>query len=412
MSKIFPIKTETACQFKWSWSTIFLGSGTTTSCHRCHHWEFDIDTVSNFHNLPGKLLDREKMLEGLWPGNGCEYCKKVEDAGGASERQVWINDKDLVPPELETDLTAVNVTPRLLEVYFTNLCNQACVYCTPRFSSTIQHEFNKFGPISVNPSYHEFSQHADYDIFLKKFWEWMHEHSKHLYEFQVLGGEPLFQDEFDQCLDFFDSHPNPNLDWRIFTNLKHNTEKFKIKIKKIEKLIEEKKIKNFQFVCSIDSWGEQAEFVRYGMCLENWEDNFKILVDSKNIGIHVHMTVMPLTLVTMDGLLEKINFYRNQKPITISSNTITNPTCMDVYNFGDTLTIFLEKAINAVGNTDHDKLQKDCLIGMRDTMKNTQPNITEIRNFRNYLDEISKRRNADWKKLFPEIDNISSKLIQ
>lgn len=412
MNKTFPIKTETACQFKWTWSTIFLSSGTTTSCHRCKHWEFDINSVNDFHNLPGKIGDREKMLDGLWPGNGCEYCKIVEDAGGVSERSGWINDRDLVPPELDYDLRATKVTPRLLEVYFTNLCNQACVYCTPQFSSLIQHEFKKYGPINSNSNYKPFEQHKDYEIFLSKFWEWMEINSSHLYEFQILGGEPLFQDEFNQCLEFFDTHPNKNLTWRIFTNLKHNSDQFKKKIQKIEKLIHDGKIKQFQMICSIDSWGEQAEFVRYGMDMENWQENFETLVDSPVVDIHVHMTVMPLTLMNMSELVDRINAYRQKKNITISSNTIVRPVCMNPYNFGNALAPFLEDVINRIGNTEHDLTQKSCLEGILATMKNSPPNKSEIQNFRNYLDEIDNRRGTNWKKLFPQVDNISFNLTK
>jgi hypothetical protein len=88
---IFPIKTNTSCQFKWTWSTLFLSVGTSSSCHRCKGWDVT-DHMQDFHNHPGKLEDREKMLDGKWPGNGCEYCKKIEDSGGQSERTSYIND--------------------------------------------------------------------------------------------------------------------------------------------------------------------------------------------------------------------------------------------------------------------------------------------------------------------------------
>ncbi len=35
----FPIETATACQFKWTWSTLFLSVGTSSSCHRCKGWD-------------------------------------------------------------------------------------------------------------------------------------------------------------------------------------------------------------------------------------------------------------------------------------------------------------------------------------------------------------------------------------
>ena len=96
-----PINKDTACQFKWTWSTLFLNFGTTSSCHRCKHWPVTVDTIEDFHNVPGKLQDREKMLQGQWPGNGCEYCKVVEDVGGISERKAYIKDLPMLPPEMQ-----------------------------------------------------------------------------------------------------------------------------------------------------------------------------------------------------------------------------------------------------------------------------------------------------------------------
>ena len=129
------LNTDPSCQFKWTWSTLFLNFGTTSSCHRCKHWEVTVENFMDFHNLPGKINDREKMLQGQWPGNGCEYCKVVEEAGGVSERVGYINDLQMVPPENETNPEETHVTPRLLEVYFSNLCNMSCTYCSAKFRS-------------------------------------------------------------------------------------------------------------------------------------------------------------------------------------------------------------------------------------------------------------------------------------
>ena len=146
------LNNDPACQFKWTWSTLFLNFGTTSSCHRCKHWKLTKENFMDFHNLPGKIGDREKMVKGEWPGNGCEYCKVVEAAGGISEfgylreinliseRVGYINDLEMVPPENEIDPTETHVTPRLLEVYFSNLCNMSCTYCSAKFSSVIQNE--------------------------------------------------------------------------------------------------------------------------------------------------------------------------------------------------------------------------------------------------------------------------------
>ena len=41
--KYFPIKTSTACQLKWAWSTVILQTAVTQSCHRVDPHKFDID---------------------------------------------------------------------------------------------------------------------------------------------------------------------------------------------------------------------------------------------------------------------------------------------------------------------------------------------------------------------------------
>ena len=120
MNKVFPIKTETACQLKWTWSTVCLTQGTTASCHRSNPHTFD-HNLFDFHNTPSKLGDRSKMLAGAWPDQGCGYCRNIEEAGGQSDRQTNLDFPGILPPpELDYNLQAVNVTPRILEVYFDN----------------------------------------------------------------------------------------------------------------------------------------------------------------------------------------------------------------------------------------------------------------------------------------------------
>ena len=54
----FPINTATACQSKWTWSTIYLNQLATASCHRVNPVPFELEDFNNFHNIPKKLQDR------------------------------------------------------------------------------------------------------------------------------------------------------------------------------------------------------------------------------------------------------------------------------------------------------------------------------------------------------------------
>ena len=109
----FPIHTQTACQLKWNWSTVYLTTGVTASCHRTNHHKFDLEKF-DFHNTPYKLEDRQRMLRGEWPEHGCDYCQNIEQSGGQSDRITNLDFPGIhAPPELDQDPRAINVTPRI-----------------------------------------------------------------------------------------------------------------------------------------------------------------------------------------------------------------------------------------------------------------------------------------------------------
>ena len=82
-----------------------------------------------------------------------------------------------------------HVTPGLLEVYFSNLCNMSCTYCSAKFSSVIQHENEKFGEFTKNGlEIYEWPDNPEYEKMRDMFWDWMDLHGQELYTLHVLGG--------------------------------------------------------------------------------------------------------------------------------------------------------------------------------------------------------------------------------
>lgn len=404
---VFPINTATACQFKWTWSTLFLSVGTSSSCHRCKGWDIK-DYMHDFHNHPGKIADRQKMLNGQWPGNGCEYCTKIENAGGVSERTSYINGSLLSPKELRTNPTETNVTPRVLEVYFSNLCNQKCVYCSPFFSTQIQAEIEKFGPLEKEYDLMGFTPIPGYEKLKTQFWEWMEINSREIYNFQILGGEPMYQPEFEECLDFFDRHVHPNTNWKIFSNLNFTTDKFIEKIERVTKLVKEKKIESFEIVCSQDCWGPQAEYVRYGTNLEQWEKNFNILMNNSDIKISIHSTITPLTLPTMPEFYRKVMKWKEQKHIGFGWNTVATPTFMNPDQLGHYAKPYFDELLSIIPDDDHRKLYLD---GFSKQVTTHKVDDILLNRLSSYLDKIDERRNTNWRELFPYLDEIVKNLI-
>jgi len=415
MNKIFPINNDAACQYKWAWSTIFLNTGTTASCHRCKHYDFNTETIKDFHNLPGKLEDREKMLQGIWPGNGCEYCRDIEVSGGLSDRTAFTNkEAGILPPELQSNSMAVKVTPTILEVYFSNLCNQSCVYCRPSFSSVIENEVRKYGPSQYNSNYSDWlrDDRQNYKTYRDKFFEWMVENGNKVVMFKMLGGEPFYQEEFDMILDFFDKNPCPNLSWHIFSNLNHEPGKFRGKLDKVNKLIEEKKLKSMMIICSIDCWGPDLEYVRYGLNIDWAEKNILTLLNCSGVDIQVHATITALSMPSMYILAEKIREWSKIKAIHFHWNTVHTPACFDIYHFGDEFVKDMDRFIDVIkSEKSENMLVQDTVYGIRAKMLSSQIDKTQVNNLYQFLNELDVRRRDDWRKRLPHIATIMEDII-
>jgi len=339
---------DPVCGYKWGWSTINLMSGRTNSCHRVEEDDITDDDISNFHNTPNKLKTRKDMLEGKWPGLGCEYCRDIENAGGTSDRIDFNSRKKnlrFLPKEFETETHPVKVSPTIVEVYFSNLCNLGCVYCHPRYSSVLANESKKFKsegtPWGIDGTMDYQTRAAGYQDRLDSFWKWFKENSHTLKRYNILGGEPFFQPEFYTNLEYLEDAVLPELDLCVFSNLKIKKDKLRTIAERLSELADSKKLRSVRLVCSIDCWGPQQEYVRTGLDMKSWEENFDMLVkEFPSIRLEMHGTITALTIKTMPELLyrwKKWNIIRTSggyEEIALSHNFCFNPDYYSPFIFG------------------------------------------------------------------------------
>jgi organic radical activating enzyme len=408
MDQYFPIKTATACQLKWTWSTIRLYDGGTSSCHRVDHDFINAETFSSFHNTPKKLADRKLMLNGQWPLGGCEYCKNIEDVGGASDRIFHLSIPNLVPPELDENISSLEVTPRIVEVYFDNVCNMSCLYCWDGFSSKIQQEnsyfgrFEKQGVVIDNRA----RQVSDQANLTQKFWEWFLDHHKEISRLHVLGGEPFFQAQFDKCLEFLDQHPCPNLEFNVISNLKVSENKLSKILTKIKFLLDNKKIKRFDLTASIDCFGPQQEYVRWGMNVEQWKKNFDTVVNCKWIYLNVNQTLSGLTIKTIPELLDFVNEKRSHREIghyfstTVMTHEFLHPGIFGSRFFADDFAAIIKRMPDNTWQQNEAKKNMQGIIKQIDSCDRDQEKINQLSIF---LAEMDRRRGTNWKTIFPWI---------
>jgi len=409
--KIFPIRTETSCQYKWTWSTIHLKTGYTFSCHRAAGSFLDVNQFDSFHNTPLKLEARKLMLEGKWPGHGCEYCQKIEQAGGISDRMFSLNIPDLTPPEFEYDSTAINTTPRILEIYINDTCNLSCVYCNSFNSSKINHENKKFQKdtnldTTVYTSF-KILEDRNNRPYLAALWSWLDNHAKDLKRLHILGGEPFYQEEFDEFLDYFERNPQPHLEFNVVSNLSLKKSKLEDYMNRFKQLIASKKIRRFDLTCSIDCWGPEQEFVRTGLNLSSWEENFNYLLTLPWLVLNINQTISPLTIKTMPDLLIKLNEWKKIKSVNQFFSGVTpDPSYLKPDIFGPRI---FEKDFTRIlelmpENTHQEQQAKKYMTGIWLEIQASNRNEEEIQKLIVFLDEIDRRRRTNWRNLFPWIE--------
>ena len=414
--RYFPIKTDTACLAKWSFSKILLQLGVTSSCHRVINHKFDIETF-NFHNIPEKIEQRETMLVGQWPDGKpdpaiettCkQYCGKFEANGGRSDRQFFNSLPNMYPDELDINPTLTQVDPTILEVYIDNTCNLKCVYCIPELSSGIDTEMKKFGRFEKHDLVLEskFKHPDNFSHIQEKFWEWMHLNVHKLKRLQLLGGEPFYQKQFDQYLELFETIPCPNLELEIVSNLMMKPAKLKGYMERVKKLIAEKKLGRLDMHCSIDCWGPQQELVRAGLDLEKWEINFKYLISERWIKLNINNTVSVLTIKTLPDLLIKLKEWTKDRKIEHYFAQLEFPDYMQPGILGtDEFAKDFETILNLMETESwHGPSAKEHFTAITNNVKNSRLDKEKVLQLLTYLDELDRRRGTDWKLLFPWLE--------
>ena len=416
--RIFPIQSDTACLLKWSWSTVNMETGTSSSCHRVSYNKIDPDNFANFHNLPEKVLARQEMLKGHWPGNGCEYCRDVEANGGISDRLMSLERQhglDKIPPELLENPTSTEVTPIILEIYFNNTCNLSCIYCSSALSSKWNDEIRKFGDIKIQNFQitQHMAQNERYDRMVADLWKYLEENDRYkiIRHYHILGGESLLQKELDQSLDFWANHPNPALTINLITNMMLPHHQFVKKMEKVKELIDQESIFMLELTASLDCWGPEQEYVRYGLDLNTWQTNFEYMLDKSWCNLAVHSCISSLTIKTMPELIHRINQWNLKRPagqeiehnfdLTIGRAQRING--MHPANFGAGI---FDSDFDAIleampADTEKQLTNKKQMIGQAKFIKNSTVDLNAIGILINYLDQLDQRRGTKWPITFP-----------
>lgn len=278
------IGTTTGCAAKWFQSTVHLQNGLTQSCYNTPQHKIDLQqlqiTPKALHNTSEKAAQREQMKKNQRP-KGCEFCWRMEDQNShiLSDRQRWNGYLGAQEDVKSLSQKPANFMfdPKVLEVSFSNLCNFMCGYCHPKNSSRFFNEIQQYGPYKETA--HSCDTHfmnvlsEDDNPYLDAFWKWWPDLSRQLKTIRLTGGEPLIQRSTQILFEKLLEDPRPQLNLYINSNLGMTPKIFAARCAEIRKLLDTKSIRKIKFVTSLDTWGKQAEYIRYGMDLEIFKQN-------------------------------------------------------------------------------------------------------------------------------------------
>jgi organic radical activating enzyme len=314
------------CTMKWLHQTLYLHTGDNHSCYhpRPHHIPLHEiqDDPSALHNTSWKKQQRKTMLEGGRPSE-CYYCWNIEDLPGEhiSDRMIH-SSSDFSDPFIEKLAEMPwdrNINPRYLEISFGNGCNYRCGYCCPQASTMWMEEIKKHGnyDLTYNQYGIEFLKSGNYygpkdaNPYIDAFWKWWPSLRHDLHTLRITGGEPLMNPGAMQFFDLLETEPAPNLEITLNSNLGVSFEKIDRVIERVNSLLANNKIRKFSFFTSIESWGEQAEYMRTGLKCDHWERNMKAIMTT-GATINLMCTFNVLCVTNFEKLLHKVIEWRKE----------------------------------------------------------------------------------------------------
>jgi pyruvate-formate lyase-activating enzyme len=260
----------------------------------------NIENILNFYNIDHLKNIRKNMIDGKRTQD-CDYCYAVEDNGGVSVRQWFVNRWPMESVISNTDLStgAVNdVNINYLDLSWSNKCNLQCKMCTPNASNQLIEEF-KFIDNDQWSNAIDFKDRWNYDnikFVLDK------TITDKLTQILVTGGEPLINNDFYSfCQMLINTGISKQIEMSIHTNLTVTPQKwFDIW----------RHFRSITIKISIDAVEEVYEYIRHpgkwNIVKQNIKDTIEFSKNNNNIGIEFHTVLSIFNTERFTDLLDYI----------------------------------------------------------------------------------------------------------
>ena len=430
--QVLDTKSASFCAAKWYNATIWLGSGQTTSCHHPPAHAIDAQAIktnpSAIHNTDQKKQDRAQMLAGERPP-GCEYCWKIEDmdVDAVSDR---VYKSRIYPIEALDQAFATpaqeDVNLRTLEIAFDRICQFACSYCNPAFSSTWVKDirFNGAYERLVSDGRNHFTHQHDsaqrykfgeINPYVDAFFAWWEtDLHKTLQELRITGGEPTMSGELWRLIDWFKANKG-----RSQTRLAINSNLGMDRLRLLEFVKKTRDIPHLEIYTSNEAFEAQAEYIRDGLDYDLWMHNVQELLEHDHIrAVHVMCTINALCLDSLDTFLdqlvrlkqvygrERVNFTLNILRFPSFQSPLVLPDYLKMYYRNRLIQWTIQHKDQSYMH-EHEINHLNRLIAYLDQVDSTHSEAFELpklhNDFREFYTQYDQRRNKDFVSTFPTL---------
>ncbi len=379
-------------------------------------------SMKDYWNGYGLRQIRRKMLAGE-KIKACEQCYYLEDMGQTSYRQAY--NKQWFESESGTEILdrveksrtngyKVEKPPLYLDIRPGNLCNLKCRMCTPGDSSKIyqeQKQLLKDNPSEIRSLVNYVNDYFEGDKKLSNWhknetiWNQIYEWGPNLKQLYFTGGEPTLIKEIWKLIDYLiENDCSKNISLMFNTNCTQAPDKL------INTFFFFSKV-NINF--SIDGYKEVQEYIRYPSKWIEVENNIiKMLRNRKhNTLFHFSVVIQVYNILNLPQLLTWIDrLQKKYGKIRTSLLICRRPEFFDIstlpFNIKQLALSRIEKYKSAYKGSDEFLLE--CLGVITNILKDKEKSGIEnyLKNFYKYTTLLDKKRGNNFKKIFPELNNL------
>ena len=241
---------------------------------------------------------------------------------------------------------------------------------------------------------------------LKEFYIYLEKNYTTLRSLKILGGEPFYQREFLSLIDFILERSNPNLKISITSNLMVSRSILENFMDKMRFALSKRKLAGVELLASIDCLGPEQSYVRYGLDLDQWMSNFEYMISHRWLYVTFNNTITSLTLKTLPDLMRYMQELRKTRPLHHAFSLVTARPHLHPQIFGSG---FFDNEFDQIlkimpEENKWEVTTKTYMRGLQTYLNSKETDLTMQGYLKSYLDEIDRRRNLSWRKVFPWLD--------